>query len=97
MHRTGSVLRKKGDYITILVDSRADYDTLVTKGANRLQLPPEKCCLVHMNGSKIADADIEDGFGHYSWAVGKYLATTYSKKSAYKLGIFCEECISSEV
>ena len=92
-----AIIKKRGDYITLLLDGQADYDTVVAKGASRLRLPPEICSLVHMNGSKIVDDDIEDSYGCYPWTVGKYLASAYSKNSAYKLGIFCEECISSEV
>ena len=88
---------KKSAYLTLLVDPKADYDMVVTKGAQLLHLVPDKCSLCHANGSKIVDDDIEESNGCYPWSLGRYLRSRYSKNSAFKLGILCEEQSSSEV
>ena len=97
MFRRRNSVVKKGDYLTLFVDPQADYDTVVRKGALLLHLVPERCNLCHANGSKIIEDDIEECDGLYPWSIGRYLRSRYAKTSTYKLGILCEERISSEV
>ena len=40
--------------------------------------------------------DMEESDGCHPWSIGRYLNSTYSKHSAFKLGILCED-ESSEV
>ena len=50
---------KKSAYWTLLVDPKADYDMVLTKGAQLLHLVPDNYSLCHANGSKIVDDDIK--------------------------------------
>ena len=98
MQRRGRcIVRKKGDYVSLIVDPRANYNTVVARAAGLLHLSPEKCLLCHVNGSKIINDDMEGRDGSEPWSVGHYLHSTYSKNSAYKLGILLEDSTSSEV
>ena len=96
MSRSGirrSIIR---NYVSLIIDPKAAYDTVVMKGANLLHLSPERCSLFHVSGCKIMNRDMEESDGCHPWSIGRYLNSTYSKHSAFKLGILCED-ESSEV
>lgn len=89
--RNAIVRNRKQDYISLCIDPDASHESVIEKASNLLQLRPEKCSLVHLNGCRIVDSDIIDNDGSHRWSIGRYLHTTYAKNSSYKIGILCED------
>ena len=91
MHRSernAIVWNRELDYIGVVVDPEA----VIRTAAELLDLNPEKCSLVHLNGCKVVDRPIVERNHKFHWSIGRYLRKTYSKTSSkYKLGLFCEE------
>ena len=89
--RNGIVRNRKQDYISLVIDPDASHESVIEKAANLLQLRPEKCSLMHLNGCRIVDSEIIDNDGSHRWSIGRYLQKTYAKNSSYKIGILCED------
>ena len=95
MHRSernAIVRNRERDYVGVFVDPEADHNTVIITAAELLDLNPEKCSLVNLNGCKVVDRPIVEGKQKFHWSIGRYLGQTYSKTSSkYKLGLFCED------
>ena len=80
------------DYVSLIIDPDADYKAVIQRGAKLLKVNPRECTLVHVSGgSWVSDSPIVKGTSTYPWTIGRYLHSIYSKSSAFKLGLFCEE------
>ena len=82
------VRNKKHDFQALVIDADAEYDTDIEKAASILEINPGMCSLVHMSGSRIAERNIVETGRSCPWSIVK---TAFSRTSAVKIGVFCED------
>ena len=77
--------------MSLVIDPDANHETVIMRSAKLLNLNPQDCSLVHMNGSRVGNCAIVEGDHAYPWSIGRYIQSIYAKTSSFKLGVFCEE------
>ena len=82
---------RERDFVSLVIDPDADYRSVIERSAKLLKMNARDCSLVHINGSRVGNCPIAEGSHTYPWSIGRYLQSIYSKSSAFKLGLFCEE------
>ena len=88
------IVKKSGDYMVVVINYEAEYNTVVEKAAKVLGLQAETCSLVHTNGSRIVNEVIVANGKRHTWCIGKYIESIYARTSAVRLGLFPEdECL----
>ena len=83
-------MSKKGDYVALVIDFEADYESFVNKAARMFPLEANKCSLVHTNGTYIVEGIVLNN-KRQPWCIGRYLQFAYARTSGVKLGIFHED------
>jgi tRNA A-37 threonylcarbamoyl transferase component Bud32 len=97
--KNASIVRdRERDYVSLIIDPDANYRTVLDRSAKLLKMNLRDSGLVHVSGgTRVSDSPLVEGSQTYPWSIGRYLQSIYSKTSAFKLGLFCEEDSESDV
>ena len=74
MHRSernAIVRNRERDYVGVVIDPEADHNTVIRTATELLDLNPEKCSLVHLNGCKVVDRPIVERNHKFHWSIGR--------------------------
>lgn len=67
--QNSTVRDRECDFMALVINPEADYDTVIEKAASILGLNPAICSLVHLSGRKITQRNIIENGTSYRWSM----------------------------